>query len=308
MDFGRKAKMLHELKHIKEPEDDEANDEIIYQEETDSKKTKPKSSFLDFLSSKVKVFSEFEDMASFAASILRASSYPFFVVDKHMKIQYMNPACLDFTGLKLNDVIGKINCMSVFNSNLCGKSCAIKQAMATKKSVIGKRVEVQDKLGRDHTIIVSAGPLIDKKGKVLGGFEVWRDAMADEEVTLRMNHFLGMLKDYYRNMEGFFDKIEQHPFLKELKSNEYWAHVINDVKKQTKDLQNYSRNFLKSSCWDILNCPAERQIQCPAFPNHGAKCWEVNYTWCDGQMQGIASEKKGKCKKCMVYIREKILR
>ncbi|MBF0477913.1 MAG: PAS domain-containing protein [Candidatus Omnitrophica bacterium] len=308
MHFGQKAKMLHELKGLEDSKENICGHKTLLNPNINSKKNEHKNSFLDFLSSKVKAFSEFEDMASFAASILRASSYPFFVVDKNMKIQYMNPSCLDFTGLKLNDVIGKINCMSVFNSNLCEKNCAIKQAMSTKKSVIGKRVRVQDKLGREHTIIVSAGPLIDNKGKVLGGFEVWRDAMAEEEVSLRINRFLEMLKEYYRNMDGFLEKIEKRPFSKELESKEHWNSLICDMKKQTKDLQNYSRNFLKSSCWDILNCPPERQIQCPSFPNRGTKCWEVNYTWCDGQMQGLASDKKNKCKKCMVFIREKTLR
>ena len=263
--------------------------------------------FMEFLSTKAQAFSAFDDMASFAVSILKASSYPFFIVDKKMKVQFMNPACLKFTGLNLNDAIGKVECMRVFNSNLCNKKCAIKQAMDTQKSVIGKRVKVLDKAGKEHTIIVTAGPLIDKKGRVLGGFEVWRDAMPDEEVALRNKRLLDTVKNYCWGMEKFIEGVEGKPFPKELENKENWDRFVGDMKKRVGGLRDHCDHFMKSTCWDILNCPPERQVQCPAFPNHGAKCWEVDYTWCDGQMQGTVNEKKDKCRKCFVYVREKVL-
>ncbi|MBF0521982.1 MAG: PAS domain-containing protein [Candidatus Omnitrophica bacterium] len=308
MNFYRMVQVIEDLKNVPDPVDKKDSEKTRFSQKKAEPKSGEHNNFLEFLSSKAKVFDEFEEMSSFAASILRASSYPFFVVDKNMKIQYMNPACLDFTGLKLNDAIGKVKCMRVFNSDLCEKNCAIKQAMTTQKSVIGKRVKVQDKFDREHTIIVTAGPLIDKRGRVLGGFEVWRDAMPDEEVTLRINRLLDTLKNYCWSVESFLEGIEKRPFSKELENKENWDRLINGMKKRTNDLQDYCKNLLKSSCWDILNCPAERQVQCPAFPNHGVKCWDVDYTWCDGQMQGTAEEKINKCKKCSVYSREKDLR
>lgn len=32
-----------------------------------------------------------------------------------------------------------------------------------------------------------------------------------------------------------------------------------------------------------------------------SNCWNVDYTWCDGQMQGKATEKMDRCKGCVVY-------
>jgi len=44
---------------------------------------------MDFLFSKTKMFTEFEKWPP-SNEHLRSSSYPFFVVDKELKIQYMN--------------------------------------------------------------------------------------------------------------------------------------------------------------------------------------------------------------------------
>ncbi len=318
MNFVRVARIMGELKGIKpakgEKDADLTASEAAERSPSSHKKVEVnkgdagKNSLLEFLSTKVQVFTEFEDMSSFAVSILRASSYPFFIVDKNMKIQFMNPACLNFTGLSLNDVVGKVNCTRVFNSNLCEKKCAIKQAMTTQQPVIGKRVKVLDKFDREHTIIVTAGPLMDKRGRVLGGFEVWRDAMPDEEVAVRNKKLLDMAKNYCREMDVFFQKIEKKPLPRELENNANWEALIAGMRKQTRDFRGHCDHFMKSSCWDVLNCPPERQVQCPAFPNNGKKCWEVDYTWCEGQMQGTASRKKEQCKKCFVYIKEQALK
>lgn len=260
-----------------------------------------KSDYVEFLSSKTKVFNEFEEMSSFVTSILRMSSYPFFVVDKNMTIQYMNPACLEFTGVDINDAIGRTTCSKIFDSSHCGKNCAVKQAMNTQRSVIGKKVKVRDKHDKEHTIVVTAGPLIDSNGRVLGGFEVWRDAMPEEEITHRIDQFRKSLKEYCWDVEGFLDVVGRSPNTKELDDADKREEIIEKMKKKTRDLFNSGNNLMKTYCWDILNCPAERQVQCPAFPNKGMKCWEVDYTWCDGQMQGEAANKKDKCARCVVY-------
>lgn len=260
-----------------------------------------KSDFIEFLSSKTKVFNEFEEMSSFVTSILRMSSYPFFVVDKSMTIQYMNPACLEFTGVAIDDAVGRISCSKIFDSSHCGKDCAVKQAMNTQRSVIGKKVKVRDKQNKEHTIVVTAGPLIDASGRVLGGFEIWRDAMPEDEITRRIDQFRRSLKEYCWDVEGFLDVVSRCPVTKELDDLKKREELVEKMKKKTRDLFISGNNLLKTYCWDILNCPAERQVQCPAFPNDGINCWEVDYTWCDGQMQGAAADKKVKCGKCPVY-------
>jgi trans-2-enoyl-CoA reductase len=55
-------------------------------------------------------------------------------------------------------------------------------------------------------------------------------------------------------------------------------------------------------CWDIKNCPSDRQKGCPAYPNRGDKCWMVTGTLCGGEEQGSYHDKIIKCKSCDVYV------
>lgn len=293
--------VIFPTKNCEEPRSQQNEKAKLFYEITHNQNDAVKSDYIEFLSSKTKVFNEFEEMSSFVTSILRMSSYPFFVVDKSMTIQYMNPACLEFTGVDINDAIGRVSCSKIFDSSHCGKNCAVKQAMHTQRSVIGKKVKVRDKHDKEHTIIVTAGPLIDASGRVLGGFEVWRDAMPEEEVTHRIDQFRKSLKEYCWDVEGFLDVVSRSPATKELDDANKREELVEKMKTKTRDLFNSGNSLMKTYCWDILNCPAERQVQCPAFPNNGMKCWEVDYTWCDGQMQGEAADKKDKCGKCLVH-------
>ena len=258
-------------------------------------------SFMEFLMSKTKAFKEFQEMSAFVTSIYRGSNYPFFVVDTNFSIQYMNPACLEFTGSKLPEISGKMSCRKIFESDLCEGDCAIKQAITTKKPVIGKRVRVKDKTGERHTIIVNAGALVDLNGEVLGGFEMWRDAMPEAEMASRINLFMSTLDDCYRDMEERFVELEDLLPSEPAKSAR-GKQIINEMKQHMALLMKTSHTMQRSYCWSFMNCPPERQVQCPAFPNHGRNCWEIDYTWCNGQMQGSAAEKTGKCAQCNVLM------
>jgi PAS domain S-box-containing protein len=257
-----------------------------------------KNSVMEFLMAKTKVFKEFQGMAAFVTSVLRASNYPFFVVDTHYSIQYMNPACLEFTGLNLPEISGKKLCREIFESDLCRGNCAIQQAITTQQPVVGKRAQVKDKHGNRHFIIINAGAMVDTNGEVLGGFEMWRDAMPDEEMTSRTNSLISTLYRYCRDTQELLDET----LTREVGLSKEGKRVMKQMKEQVGTLFNTCHAMQRSYCWSIMDCPPERQVQCPVFPNNGRKCWEIDYTWCDGQMQGKASEKTEKCKHCRVYI------
>ena len=259
------------------------------------------NSFTEFLMTKTKAFKEFQEMSAFVTSIYRGSNYPFFVVDTNLSIQYMNPACLEFTGLNLFEISGKVVCRDVFESDLCQGNCAIQQAIMTKRPVVGKRVNVKDKNGNRHTIIVSAGAMVDMSGEVLGGFEMWRDAMPDAEMTSRLNSLMSNLDDYCREMGELLEKLDDTLAHEAVKS-EGGKRIINQMKQQMGTLMNTCHTMQRSDCWSFMNCPPERQVQCPAFPNNGRNCWDIDYTWCDGQMQGKALEKTKMCTQCRVYM------
>ncbi|MBF0544505.1 MAG: PAS domain S-box protein [Candidatus Riflebacteria bacterium] len=256
-----------------------------------------KNSFVEYLLGKTQAFKQFQDMSAFVTSIYRASNYPFFVVGTAYSIQYMNPACLEFTGLKLKEIGSKVICRNVFQSDLCEGDCAIRQAIKTKKPVVGKRVHVKDKNGKHHTIIVSAGAMVEPNGAVLGGFETWRDAMPDEEMASRINSLMSTLDDYCQYMQ---DQVENF-LLPVLEKSEEGKISLNRMKERLGVLMTAGNAMQRAYCWSIKNCPPEIQRQCPAFPNNGRNCGDINYTWCNGQMQGTALEKTEQCTKCSVY-------
>jgi hypothetical protein len=78
--------------------------------------------------------------------------------------------------------------------------------------------------------------------------------------------------------------------------------ITTQMKQQMGTFMDTCHAMHRSYCWSIMDCPPERQVQCPVFPNDGRNCWDIDYTWCDGQMQGKAAEKKTKCTQCRVYI------
>lgn len=257
-----------------------------------------KRSFVDFLMSQTQSFKRFQEMSAFVTSVLKASNYPFFVVDTEFNIQYMNPACLKFSGGVLQEVAGH-TCKDIFKSNLCQTECAIQQAMTTRQPVIGKWVQVRDLEGKEHAIIVNAGALIDGDGNVLGGFEMWRDAMPDAEAATKINSLLAMLNGYSCDMKMLVEKLESR-LPAAIANTGGNSGLFDEMKTKTDGLLSACDQLLHAYCWDIKNCPPERQMQCPAFPNAGKNCWEVDYTWCDGQMQGRADEKQEKCSACKV--------
>ncbi|MFC1708406.1 two-CW domain-containing protein, partial [Planctomycetota bacterium] len=224
---------------------------------------------------------------------------PFFVVDADLKIQFMNPACLEFTGVALEAVANRAACADIFKSNLCERDCAIRRAMNTRQAVVGTRVHVQDRHSREHSVVVNAGPLVDRNGEVLGGFEVWRDAMPDEELASRVSSLQDTLKGYCQqvteSIHALRDKVAQ--------GSPESASILANMERRTSELLRTSNTLLESHCWDIMDCPPERQAQCPAFPNLGTECWNVDYTWCNGQLQGKAVEKAKACSSCDVHRR-----
>jgi len=259
------------------------------------------NSLMEFLMTRTKAFKEFQEMSAFVTSVYRGSNYPFFVVDTNLSIQYMNPACLEFTGLNLPEIPDKMFCRDIFESDLCQGNCAIQQAIRTKRPVVGKRVNVKDKNGNRHPIIVNAGAMVDINGEVLGGFEMWRDAMPDEEMTSRINSLMSTLEDHNRDMQELLAKIDDtlaHVPVKGEKARQ----LTDQMKQQMATIMITCHNMQRPYCWSIMDCPPERQVQCPVFPNNGRNCWDIDYTWCDGQMQGKALEKTEKCTQCRVHV------
>jgi len=52
-------------------------------------------------------------------------------------------------------------------------------------------------------------------------------------------------------------------------------------------------------CWEFQKCGRERE--CPAYPDNGFSCWNVEGTICRGRRQGPYEAKVGECRKSCKY-------
>ncbi|MCP3940434.1 MAG: PAS domain-containing protein [Desulfobacteraceae bacterium] len=113
--------------------------------------------------------------------ILESISDGVFTIDNDWKISSFNKAAEKITGIKRNGAIGKY-CWDVFRSNMCETDCALKKTMNEGKSFINSSGYIINSKKKRVPITTSTSLLIDKKGNVLGGVEVFRDHSLVEEL------------------------------------------------------------------------------------------------------------------------------
>ncbi|MDY6990367.1 MAG: methyl-accepting chemotaxis protein [Thermodesulfobacteriota bacterium] len=124
---------------------------------------------------------DIRDRIEYANSLKLGISEPFFMVDRHMKLTYMNDAAGKLGGVRPDDVWGKMTCKEVYNADICHTVCAIKKAMETGEATVGLRATMKDAEGKEIPVMVSGAALKDSEGNVLGGFELIRDISKEVE-------------------------------------------------------------------------------------------------------------------------------
>ncbi len=97
-----------------------------------------------------------------------------FTVDRNWQITSFNRAAETITGWHRNDAIGKY-CSEVFHSSICGKTCAIAQSIYSGKPVCNRSITIRTVDDKQVPISISASPLVDHEGTIIGGVETFRD-------------------------------------------------------------------------------------------------------------------------------------
>ena len=134
------------------------------------------------------------DRMEYANSLSLGISEPFFMVDRDMRVTYINEAAAKLGGVRPEEVQGKRTCQEIFHSDVCNTACAIKRAMESGEATVGHRVTMKDATGKEIPIIVSGAALKDSAGHILGGFELLRDITKEVEAE-------GVLRDSYLREE-----------------------------------------------------------------------------------------------------------
>lgn len=104
-----------------------------------------------------------------------------FTVDTAWKITSFNRAAEQITGIPRADALGR-PCCEVFRASICERSCALKQAIATRRPVANKVVYIVNAQGERIPISVSTAALKDARGHVVGGVESFRDLRVVDEL------------------------------------------------------------------------------------------------------------------------------
>ena len=106
--------------------------------------------------------------------ILNSIADGVFTVDKNWRITSFNRAAERITGWSSEEAMGK-SCSDIFHSSICGRNCAIAESLYTGLPVANRSITILNHHGEKVPISISASPLTDHEGNIIGGVETFRD-------------------------------------------------------------------------------------------------------------------------------------
>ncbi len=97
-----------------------------------------------------------------------------FTVDTNWRITSFNKAAETITGFSRQAAIGSY-CSDIFHSSICGKSCAIAASISSGEPDSNRCIQIRNMDNEQVPVSISAAPLYDNQGNLLGGVETFRD-------------------------------------------------------------------------------------------------------------------------------------
>lgn len=107
-------------------------------------------------------------------AILDSLAEGVFTVDLERTITFFNHAAERITGIPREDAIGA-KCRDVLKSELCDGNCAIQECQAIDAPVNNKSLFLVRADGAKVPVSISAAPLKNREGMLVGGVETFRD-------------------------------------------------------------------------------------------------------------------------------------
>ncbi|MFW5734303.1 MAG: hydrogenase nickel incorporation protein HypB, partial [Oceanidesulfovibrio sp.] len=108
------------------------------------------------------------------AVILDSIADGVFTVDLDWNVTFFNRSAETITGIPRAEAVGR-KCWEVFHSSLCDGSCALEHCMNEDVRLSGKSIFIIRPDGERTPISISAAPLRDAAGNLVGGVETFRD-------------------------------------------------------------------------------------------------------------------------------------
>jgi len=129
-----------------------------------------------------------------------------FAVDKDWRITSFNAAAEKITGYSRQEAKGKF-CHEIFHSSICGEKCPIAQTIKSGVPVHNRSVIFERLDGKRVPVSISASPLLDDMGNVIGGVETFRDLSALNALRKQLNqrYTFGDIISKSKTMRQLFD-------------------------------------------------------------------------------------------------------
>ena len=97
-----------------------------------------------------------------------------FTVDTDWNITFFNRAAGDVAGIAPAKALGR-KCWEVFHSSLCDGACALRACIDGDKTLANQAIFIVRPDGTKVPVSISAAPLRDASGRIVGGVETFRD-------------------------------------------------------------------------------------------------------------------------------------
>jgi sigma-54 dependent transcriptional regulator, acetoin dehydrogenase operon transcriptional activator AcoR len=97
-----------------------------------------------------------------------------FTVDVDWNITFFNRAAGDMTGIPPTEALGR-KCWDVFHSSLCDGACALRSCIDGDQTLSNQSIFIVRPDGTKVPVSISASPLRDASGRIVGGVETFRD-------------------------------------------------------------------------------------------------------------------------------------
>ena len=137
------------------------------------------------------------------------------VMDNNLIIRTVNPAFLDLTVKKKEEVEGKpcrdvLKCINEKGEDLCATECSSKKTVS-KGAKSNARFVIQNSEGERISIVSINSPLRDSEGKIIGSVKAMRDISKDVEMDRMKNEFIAKVSHQLgtplTSIEGYIDLI-----------------------------------------------------------------------------------------------------
>ena len=109
-----------------------------------------------------------------------------FTVDNKFRITSFNKAAQQITGFTADQALYK-PCSKIFRTPICSQDCPLRQSLRSSRTVKNFEIDILTRSGRHQSISVCTAPLVDDRGRFIGGVETFRDISSIKELRREIN-------------------------------------------------------------------------------------------------------------------------